>query len=62
MCAGYEHVFVCTGGANGWGFDQQVLPYDAFGPQDPPPEPRPSRGGSVNIDQAAAELRRLGIL
>jgi hypothetical protein len=53
---------VCKGGTNGWGLDAGVLPYDAFAAGGPPPDPRTPRDGNVNIDEAAAELRRLGIL
>jgi hypothetical protein len=59
--AGFERVFVCNGGTNAWG-DAGVLPYDAFAAGGPPPDPRTPHSGKVNIDEAAAELRRLGIL
>ena len=60
--AGYERVYVCKGGTNGWGADGGVLPYAAFGAHEAPPPAGRRRGGRVDIDEAAAELRRLGIL
>lgn len=60
--AGYERVLVCKGGTNGWGIDSSVLPYAAYGAHEPPPPAGRRAGGKVDIDEAAAELRKLGVL
>ena len=60
--AGYERVLVYEGGTNAWRAGDSVLPYGAYAPGDAPPPPGAARPKVVDIDEAAAELRTLGIL
>jgi hypothetical protein len=60
--AGFKRVLVYKDGSNGWGIDEGVVPYDAYGAHEAPSAAQQRRAGSVDIDEAAAELRSLGIL
>lgn len=62
MRAGYERVLVYQGGTNAWRYNNSVLPYAAYALGEAPPPPGVVRPKAVDIDEAAAELRALGIL
>lgn len=62
LVAGLKRAFVCAGGAQDWCFDRDVLPYEAFATHAPPPPPDERTRRRIDVDVAAGELRRLGIL
>jgi hypothetical protein len=49
-------------GTHGWNMVEGPLPYDAYDSGEPAPSPQSVQLRRVDIDEAAAELRGLGIL